>query len=193
LTSKAALRTALRKARRDHVASLPASIQALLFKRPPEPVMGLIPADAVIGLYHAANAEAPAAGYSRFFFEAGHQIALPRVGTDPGAMDFRAHTDPFENGDLEPGPHELMQPRADAPIVKPDVVFVPLVAFTAEGHRLGQGGGYYDRWLATHPGVTAIGLGWDMQLLGELPSEAHDKRMDAVVTPTRIYGPFNAR
>ncbi|WP_232843912.1 5-formyltetrahydrofolate cyclo-ligase [Allopontixanthobacter sediminis] len=187
------MRTALRKARRDHVASLPASIQALLFKRPPEPVMDLIPADAVVGLYHAANAEAPAAGYARFFFEAGHQLALPRLGAEAGAMEFCAHTDPFEQSDLEPGPHDLMQPRADAPVVTPATVFVPLIAFTEDGHRLGQGGGYYDRWLAAQPDVIAVGLGWDMQLIGNLPAEAHDKRLDAVVTPTRIYGPFNAR
>ncbi|MGB3377742.1 MAG: 5-formyltetrahydrofolate cyclo-ligase [Allopontixanthobacter sediminis] len=193
MTSKAALRTSLRKARREHVASLPASIQALLFKRPPQPVMDLIPADAVIGLYHAANAEAPAAGYARFFFEAGHQVALPRLGAEAGAMAFCAHTDPCEQSDLEPGPHELMQPRADAPVVTPAAVFVPLIAFTEDGHRLGQGGGYYDRWLAAHPDVIAVGLGWDMQLIGNLPAEAHDKRLDAVVTPTRIYGPFNAR
>ncbi|MDZ4307943.1 5-formyltetrahydrofolate cyclo-ligase [Allopontixanthobacter sp.] len=192
MTSKAALRTALRKARRDHVASLPGSIQALLFKRPPEPLMALIPDGAVIGLYHAAAAEAPAGGYAKFFLEAGHPIALPRLRGEPGAMDFRAHTDPFEESDLEPGPHNLMQPRADAPVVTPEVVFVPLLGFTSVGHRLGQGGGYYDRWLAANPDVTAIGMGWDMQLLDEIPCEAHDLQLNAVVTPTRIYGPFNA-
>lgn len=192
MTSKAALRTALRKARRDHVASLPGAIRALLFKRPPEPLMSLIPAGAVVGLYHAASAEAPTAGYARFFFETGYQIALPRLSAEPGLMEFRAHTDPFQESDLERGPHDLMQPPADAPALTPDAVFVPLLAFTEAGHRLGQGGGYYDRWLAAHPGVTAIGLGWDMQLLGEVPSEAHDINLDAVITPTRIYGPFHA-
>jgi 5,10-methenyltetrahydrofolate synthetase len=65
--------------------------------------------------------------------------------------------------------------------------FVPLVGFTADGQRLGQGGGHYDRWLAAHPDTVAIGLAWDMQLADELPTEPHDRPLAAVVTPTRIY------
>lgn len=70
------------------------------------------------------------------------------------------------------------------------MLFVPLVGFTAEGARLGQGGGHYDRWLADHPDTTAIGLAWDGQRVDDLPTEAHDIPLAAVVTPTRIYGPF---
>ena len=72
----------------------------------------------------------------------------------------------------------------------PDVLFVPLVGFTPEGARLGQGGGHYDRWLEAHPTTLAIGLGWDVQAVDELPVEAHDRSLDAVITPTRMYGPF---
>jgi len=64
---------------------------------------------------------------------------------------------------------------------------VPLIAFTADGHRLGQGGGHYDRWLGAHPETPAIGLAWDCQLAEELPVEDHDHPLAAVVTPTRIY------
>src|SRR3546814_6880034 len=58
-----------------------------------------------------------------------------------------------------------------------------------DGRRLGQGGGHYDRWLAAHPGARAIGLAWDEQLCEDLPHETHDIRLDAIVTPTRLYGP----
>ncbi|WP_234421212.1 5-formyltetrahydrofolate cyclo-ligase [Erythrobacter sp. EC-HK427] len=186
---KAQLRTNLRKARREHVASLPDAVSALVFRRPPAPVIELIPETATIGLYRAADAEAPAAGYARFFMEAGHSIALPRIGDD-GAMAFHAHTDPYGESDLEEGPHAIMQPTADAPQDTPQVLFVPLVGFTDSGQRLGQGGGYYDRWLAAHRGTIALGLAWDVQKVDALPIEDHDMPLAAIITPTRIYGPF---
>src|SRR3546814_16996288 len=83
----------------------------------------------------------------------------------------------------------MMQPGAKAAEVEPDVLFVPLVGFATDGRRLGQGGGHYDRWLAAHPGARAIGLAWDEQLCEDLPHETHDIRLDAIVTPTRLYGP----
>lgn len=178
----------MRKARREHVAAQPAAIRALLFHRPPSPLLAKIGADAVIGLYHATPDEAPAGGYARFFLEAGHTIALPHFADDAAPMAFRAHTDPHGGSDLEPGPFGLPQPAASAPAVIPDVLFVPVVGFTADLVRLGQGGGHYDRWLAEHPGRMAIGLAWDVQLCEAIPHEPHDIALDAVVTPTRIYG-----
>ena len=93
LNSKPSLRIDLRKARCAYVASLPDTIRALLFKRPPAPLMELIAADAVIGLYHSAETEAPAGSYARFFMEAGHRIALPRITSVEGIMEFRSHSD----------------------------------------------------------------------------------------------------
>ncbi|MNC97356.1 5-formyltetrahydrofolate cyclo-ligase family protein [compost metagenome] len=84
----------------------------------------------------------------------------------------------------------LRQPRTDAPVVVPEVLFMPLVGFTANGDRLGQGGGYYDRFLAAHPQTIAIGMAWDVQEVDELPTELHDMRLNAIVTPTRVLGPF---
>lgn len=103
-------------------------------------------------------------------------------------MTFREHTDPFAQCDLEPGPYGITQPAGSAATVTPDVLFIPVVGFTARGERLGQGGGHYDRWLAEHPGRIKIGLAWDVQLCDKLPIEPHDIVLDAVVTPTRIYG-----
>jgi len=193
LDSKNNLRRTLRKARRDHVGALPGTIRALLFKRPPAPLIDLIPANAVIGLYHSSRDEAPTASYAKFFLEAGHQIALPRISAPDGRMEFHSHSDPFEESDLEPGPRGIMQPSGEADVMTPNVLFVPLVGFTDGGARLGQGGGHYDRWLGSHPGVIAIGLAWDMQLANELPVEPHDMPLSAIITPTRMYGPFDAR
>jgi len=188
--AKTALRKILRAERRRHVAALPDATRALLFRVPPAPLTALIPRSATIGLYRATPEEAPAAAYARHFTEAGHAIALPRFADRDAPMEFALHSDPFGEGDLETGPFGLLQPLADADAAVPGVLIVPLIGFTADGHRLGQGGAHYDRWLAAHAGTTAIGLAWDCQLVDILPHEEHDRLLKAVVTPTRLYGPF---
>ena len=172
---KSTLRKALRQTRREHVAAQPDAIRALLFHRPPAPLLAGLADDAVIGVYHALPDEAPAGGYARFFHEAGHRVALPFF-------------DPLGETELETGPYGIRQPGPDAEELVPDILFVPLVGFTERLERLGQGGGHYDRWLAAHPEARAIGLAWDAQLVESLPVEPHDMALDAVVTPTRMYG-----
>ncbi len=184
------LRKSLRKARKVHVEQLPQSMRGLVFHRPPAPLLDLVPEGVDIGLYNATQHEAPTTSYAQFLFERGHRLSLPRFAEPNGPMDFAHFTDPFEESDLEIGPFGLLQPDAATESLVPGILFVPLVGFTAEGGRLGQGGGHYDRWLAAHPQTTAIGLAWDCQLLDALPIEAHDQSLTAIVTPTRIYGPF---
>jgi len=190
--SKAALRKSLRAARRAHVDALDPRILALVLMRPPSALLAIIPAGATIGLYCAAHGEAPALGYARYFHEAGHRIALPWFAGRDSAMIFRQWDSPHLDELLEPGAYGVPQPAATAPALIPDVLFVPLVGFTATGGRLGQGGGHYDRWLSAHPATIAIGLAWDCQLVDMLPSEPHDRRLRAVITPTRLYGPFES-
>lgn len=187
---KQQLRTELRRKRVEHAGSLPPEVSALVFNRPPGRVLDLVPEGATIGLYRSDAGEAPSANYIKFFFERGHPITLPRVTTLDKPMEFRLHTDPYEESDLESGVWGLRQPGVKAPVVTPEVLFMPLVGFTARGDRLGQGGGYYDRYLAAHPQTAAIGMAWDVQEVPELPTELHDIRLSAIVTPTRVLGPF---
>ncbi len=79
-------------------------------------------------------------------------------------------------------------PSSDGAVVVPDVVLVPCVGFTPDGFRLGYGGGYFDRWLAQHPGVTAIGVAYavaevDPAVFG---AQAHDLPLGLVVTERGI-------
>ncbi len=187
---KKEIRNRLRKARVEYAASLPPEVSALVFHRPPSPVLDIIPQKAVIGLYRADPGEAPANAYARFFLERGHTVALPWLVNLQTPMIFRKHTDPYAESDLAKGYSSLMQGSEAAPEVVPDVLFMPLVAFTADGHRLGQGGGFYDKWLGSHPDVQRFGLAWDMQEVPELPIEPHDMHLTGVITPTRLIGPF---
>ncbi|WP_338465725.1 5-formyltetrahydrofolate cyclo-ligase [Novosphingobium sp. ZN18A2] len=188
---KADLRRKLRAARREHVASLDERVRALLFKRPPAAVAALVPEDATVGLYAPAVGEAPASAYARWFHEEGHPVALPWFAQRGAPMEFRQWETPWIEETLATGPYGAAQPADDAAAAVPGVLFVPLVGFTADGHRLGQGGGHYDRWLDAHPGTIAIGLAWDCQLVDSLPMEPHDHPLHAVVTPTRLYGPWS--
>ena len=181
------LRARLRAERRAHVMALPEITRALVLLRPPAVVADLLPEGSVVGLYHAGGFEAPTEGYARWLYENGRHLALPWFADRTAPMTFRAWTDPFDLSDLEPGPWGTLQPQAAAPEQVPSAAFVPLIGFTAQGDRLGQGGGHYDRWLAKHPDTLALGLAWDVQRRDTLPVEPHDRRLAAVVTPTRIY------
>lgn len=79
----------------------------------------------------------------------------------------------------------VLLPEDDPPPdpTRPDVVIVPGVAFTPDGDRLGQGGGWYDRFLPdVNEHCVTIGVGFEPQLVDRLPTEPHDVRLDLVVT-----------
>ena len=84
------------------------------------------------------------------------------------------------------GPFGASVPATAKPM-RPEVVIVPLVAFTADGYRLGYGGGFYDRTLeklrALGP-VLAVGFAYGAQEADALPLEPTDQRLDALVTET---------
>lgn len=75
---------------------------------------------------------------------------------------------------------QIMHPPIDAPCL------IPGIAFTAEGRRLGYGGGYYDRFLAAHKGLK-IALAYEAQIVPTIPYEAHDVLMDFIVTEKQVY------
>jgi len=72
--------------------------------------------------------------------------------------------------------------RPDGALGTPDLIFVPLLAFDRSGHRLGYGGGYYDRTLAAHPDIPAIGFGYSAQEVDKVPCAAHDRPLRTIFT-----------
>lgn len=66
-----------------------------------------------------------------------------------------------------------------------DVVLVPGIAFTREGHRIGYGGGYFDRFLHDFGGLS-IGLAYEFQLVDAIPTGPHDMRLNLVVTESDV-------
>lgn len=81
---------------------------------------------------------------------------------------------------------EPVGPAIDVATV--DFALVPGLAFTRDGRRLGRGRGYYDRFLARlRPDCFKCGIGYDFQLVDDLPTEPHDVLLDAVVMPNGVY------
>ena len=84
---------------------------------------------------------------------------------------------------LESGRWNLLEPpHRDEHIAAPaqiDLLLVPGVAFTLDGHRMGRGGGFYDRFLADFPGAT-FGVCFAEQVMAHLPREDHDRPVEAV-------------
>ncbi|HEY1962527.1 MAG TPA: 5-formyltetrahydrofolate cyclo-ligase [Rhizomicrobium sp.] len=79
----------------------------------------------------------------------------------------------------------VLEPRPDWPLAHPTMLLVPLLAFDAEGYRLGYGGGYYDRTLhkfRNEHAVTAIGVAFAGQEVECVPRDANDQPLDMVVT-----------
>lgn len=112
----------------------------------------------------------------------GNICALPAVARGRGALEFRR----WRPGDrLVSGVMNIQEPAPDAEIVEPELFIVPLLAFDATGHRLGYGGGYYDRALAAARAVrkiVAIGVAFSGQELPMVPHGPSDERLDGIVT-----------
>lgn len=108
----------------------------------------------------------------------GKRVAVPKV--TGGEMAF-LWLDSFDA--LRPGYFGIEEPAADAPVADDDaaLVLVPGLAFDRRGHRVGYGGGYYDRWLAAHPGHPTVALCYDFQIVDAIDCEAHDKPVDLVL------------
>lgn len=66
-----------------------------------------------------------------------------------------------------------------------DLVIVPAVAFDANGRRLGRGGGYYDRFIKKLTHAVLVGVGYDFQLVDEVPAARHDQRVHRVILPSK--------
>lgn len=94
---------------------------------------------------------------------------------------------PYDEQRLELGSFHIEEPTGENPVDPDDIelIVVPAVAFDRRGTRLGRGKGFYDRLLAT-TSATTIGVGYDFQLIDEVPAEPHDVPMNMVVTQTSV-------
>ncbi|MBX3605144.1 MAG: 5-formyltetrahydrofolate cyclo-ligase [Piscinibacter sp.] len=139
-----------------------------------------------LGLYAAIRSEFNAAVALRDdAMTIGLPWALPFTRREPREMHYR-------RWDRTPATllDECGIPACEGAPVVPDVVLVPCVGFTREGYRLGYGGGYFDRYLAAHPHVTAVGVAWSGAEIAadEFDVQPHDRPLMLVVTEQAVFG-----
>jgi 5-formyltetrahydrofolate cyclo-ligase len=109
--------------------------------------------------------------------------ALPYAQKAPPQMHYRL----WDKGPIT-GTDECGLPSPPGAKCVPDVLLVPCVGYTQGGYRLGYGGGYFDRFVAAHPGLTTIGVAWNNAELGveAFSQQAHDQTLTLVVTPLGV-------
>ena len=109
--------------------------------------------------------------------ERGHRIVLPETPKRGKPLIFRLwHPDAIMI------PERFGTSRPDGPVLAPDFLLVPLLAFDRRGYRVGYGAGYYDRTLAALPGRPRLGVAYAAQELDVVPAGAYDQRLEAVAT-----------
>ena len=116
----------------------------------------------------------------------GATLALPVLAGESLPLIFRHWT---QDTQLVRGPYGIFEPSSEAEEAEPDIVLVPLAAFDRTGHRIGYGGGYYDRTLELlrqSKKITAIGVGFSVQEIAQVPSSGHDARLDLMLTEKEI-------
>ncbi len=149
--------------------------QGLLFATVPPP--------AVVSAFLAIGEEIDPAPLLAVLQGEGYRPALPVMVAKAQPLMFRA----WSPGDpLRTVQWGIREPEEGAPAVQPDLLLVPLLAFDRSGHRLGYGGGYFDRTLAqlrAAKPIVAIGLAFSAQEVDDVPHLDYDQRLDWVLTP----------
>ena len=190
--SKAALRISARSQRTTLAAEHDAANATMAgqglvrhFVAGPELTLSL-PPGAVFSAYLPISSEIDPRPLIHHLIAAGLVCVLPVIGDADAPLQFHR----WQPGDpLQSGPFDTQEPAADAPQLAPQLLLLPLLAFDAAGHRLGYGGGFYDRTLSAlrhagngTPPITAVGLAFAGQMVETVPAASTDVPLDWVVT-----------
>jgi len=134
-----------------------------------------------VGVYLARPFEISLDPLIRTLLQSGVEVCAPRLDLAAQEMTFWRLPSLEE---VRRGPWSVREPTSGEKC-EPTVVLVPSLALDAQGHRLGTGGGWYDRTLSSE--VLSVGVAFDFQILKEVPTEAHDQNMHFVWSDTRHF------
>ncbi|MEP3780944.1 MAG: 5-formyltetrahydrofolate cyclo-ligase [Parasphingorhabdus sp.] len=187
IEQKKNLREEYRRRRDAFHSQLDAATRGLAFRRPASPLARLIEQSEIIALYSTMGSEAPTGKLTEYCIEMGKMVAFPLV-TGDSPMEFR-HVDNVDL--LENGFKDIPEPSTDCPLVTPDLIIAPVLAFDRSMGRLGQGAGHYDRTFEKYPQATRVGLAWSVQETDNVPLQPHDVTLEMIVTESEIIQRVN--
>jgi 5-formyltetrahydrofolate cyclo-ligase len=147
------------------------------------PLLAVPPEGGVAAVYYPIGGEVDTRLLVDWLRQVGWRIVLPAVERVDAPLVFREW---IPDAPLDHGPFGTRHPPKDAATLVPQVVMMPLLAFDADGYRLGYGGGYYDRTMAAlaeagHQ-VASLGIAFAIQEIEMVPHESWDRRLDMVLT-----------
>jgi len=139
----------------------------------------------IISVYHTVKSEVNVFDFTRFLQTAGQTVVLPIILKTNSYLFFKEW---ILNKQLTSGKFGIKVPSGKF-LLKPKILIVPMVAFDKNKNRLGYGGGYYDRtisFLEKENKILKIGIAFDEQEAEIVPTSKFDKKMDLIVTQSRI-------
>jgi 5-formyltetrahydrofolate cyclo-ligase len=146
-----------------------------------------------IALYLSVDGELDTRPLIESLWQQGKQTYLPVI--HPFSKGHLLFLEYHANTEMVLNRYKIKEPKLKVTTIKPlaelDIIFTPLVSFDCHGHRLGMGGGYYDRtlstWYKTGIGAKPIGLAHTSQQVDQLPVETWDIPLPKIVTPDKIW------
>jgi 5-formyltetrahydrofolate cyclo-ligase len=176
---KSALRRQQRLARNAFYENLGPDGLQLAFSQPPSPLRHMFEKQGNVSGYWPVASEADPRALLSTAQNVGCTTALPYIAHKTAPMAFLQ----WKQGDaLENGAFGMQQPAPDRPVIMPDIVLLPLIAFDRNGGRIGQGGGHYDRALSLLPNAVKIGVAWSVQEVDDTLADPWDIPMDFILT-----------
>lgn len=143
-----------------------------------------------IHVYCSSPSEVETMPFIEYAWATGKQVYVPIIASDQTMM----HALIVETTSWRMGPFDIREPADSTQRIQStefsstDCIIVPVVAFDRRCHRIGHGGGYYDRFLAETK-APRIGIAYECQRIPSIPTEAHDIQLNGIATEERWYAP----
>ena len=139
----------------------------------------------VVAGYLSVKSEVNLSLFINFLLKKKFSICLPYIKNTKSSLFFKEFT---QQSKLVNGKFNIKYPDTEILLI-PNIILVPLVGFDLFKNRIGYGGGYYDRtieYLEKKNEVLKLGIAFDEQEIMKIPEEKYDKKLDIIVTPTRL-------